>query len=137
MPLWTVYHPADSFTGEDKKAIAASVITLYPMLPKFYVGIIFHETQSLYVGGVLADRFVRISVDHIARQFADDGAISRWLTGAARIFKPYTEDRGFDWEIHVDETPFRLWLINGLRPPAPDSPGEKLWVSGNKAVPYE
>lgn len=41
-----------------------------------------------------------------------------------------------DWEIHIDETPFDLWQIQGMPAPPPNSEYEKLWLEQNKPVPY-
>ena len=69
MPLWKIYHPTSAFSAQDKQALSQRITALYSRLPKFYVGVIFQEVpaESFYVGGVPADRFVRIWVDHIAR----------------------------------------------------------------------
>jgi phenylpyruvate tautomerase PptA (4-oxalocrotonate tautomerase family) len=138
MPLWTIHHPAGSYSDGDKQSIAQVITSLYPILPKFYVGVVFNETRdgSLYVGGVPVSNFVRISVDHIARQFDNDAIRQRWLAMCARSLSPYTLGRGFDWEIHIDETPFQLWLINGQRPPSPDSEHERFWIAENRPLPY-
>jgi hypothetical protein len=50
---------------------------------------------------------------------------------------PYVRDRRYDWEIHIDETPFDCWQVQGLAPPTPKSEGETLWVRENRPVPHE
>jgi hypothetical protein len=50
---------------------------------------------------------------------------------------PFTVERGFDWELHVDETPFNIWLIQGMRPPFPNTEAEKTWIRENRPVPYQ
>ena len=113
-----------------------AIVPLYPILPKFYVGIVFHELDgsSFFIGGKPVDRFVRISVDHIARQFPNDESRARWLTKANATLEPFTTGRGYDWEIHIDETPPSLWLIQGMRPPPPNSDLEKRWIAENRPV---
>lgn len=137
MPLWTIYHPVDAFTAEDKQAIADVLVPLYPILPKFYVGTVFEAVakESFFVGGKPVDNFVRITVDHIARQFSDDAVRDRWLNMVSAALTPFMTERGLDWELHVDETPFHLWLIQGMRPPMPNSEREKLWIDENRPVP--
>lgn len=136
MPLWTIYHSTGTYTEEDKQALASRIVSLYPILPEFYVGTVFHEMpgESFFIGGKRTEGFVRIAVDHIARQFADESQRERWLAMARDALTPFTADRGLDWELHVDETPFHLWLIQGMRPPLPNSEREKLWMAENRAV---
>jgi phenylpyruvate tautomerase PptA (4-oxalocrotonate tautomerase family) len=138
MPLWKIYHPKNAFTEDDKRAIAEGITAIYP-LPKFYVALVFEEIskQSYYIGGEPADDFVRIWVDHIARQFDGESLKERFFAAVNRVFAPYTADRGLRWEIHVDETPFSLWRIQGLRPPMPDSAAERRWAAENKPTPYD
>lgn len=138
MPLWNIYHSAGLFSEDDKKGIAQAIVPLYPILPKFYVGVVFHEVPkgALFIGGVRNDGFVRIAVDHIARQFPNDEVRQRWLGMCKDALAPYTAGRGLDWEMHVDETPFQLWLIQGMGPPLPNSEDEKLWIAENRPVPY-
>jgi phenylpyruvate tautomerase PptA (4-oxalocrotonate tautomerase family) len=137
MPLWKIYHPENAFTADDKRAIAKAITAIYP-LPKFFVGLVFQEIpkHSFYIGGEPADDFVRIWVDHIARQFVDESLKERFFAAVNRVFAPYIADRGLRWEIHVDETPFSLWRIQGLKPPMPDSPAEQKWRAENKPSPY-
>lgn len=137
MPLWTIYHPVDAYTPADRQAMAAAITTLYPILPKFYVGVVFHAMtpDTLFIGGEPRDNFVRIAVDHIARQFSDDDRRGRWLTWANTTLQPFLGDRGFDWELHIDETPPNIWLIQGMRPPGPNSEDEKRWIEANRPLP--
>lgn len=138
MPLWTIYHSQDTYTDLEKQELSAQLVKLYPVLPKFYVSIVFHalSSQNFFIGGKPAEKFVRVSVDHIARQFEGDEVLKRkWLRMVTSTLKPFTVDRGLDWELHVDETPFDLWLIQGMRPPLPGSKGESCWIEHNRPVP--
>lgn len=139
MPLWKIYHPADAFSAEDKQALSRAITALYSRLPKFYVGVVFQEVpkDSFYVGGEPADNFVRIWVDHIARTLPTAAAKAWWINACDEALAPYIRDRGFDWEFHIDETPFDLWSIQGLRPPPANSEAEARWIAENKATPYE
>jgi hypothetical protein len=49
---------------------------------------------------------------------------------------PFVRERGYAWEIHIDETPIELWSIEGMKPPAPGSDWEKRWAQENRAVPF-
>jgi len=75
MPLWNVYHPAGAYTVEEKREFADRVTGLYAArgLPRFYVGVLFHEVDrgSFYVGGEPTGDVVRVAIDHIARHIAD------------------------------------------------------------------
>lgn len=139
MPLWKIYHPAGKFSAADKQEIASRITSIYGLLPKFYVGVVFQEVAKgdFFVGGEPADDFVRIWVDHIARAFDNEEIKSRFLNACNRLLAPFTTERGLRWEMHVDETPFSLWSIEGLRPPLPDSKAEQRWKAENRATPYQ
>lgn len=140
MPFWKVYHPVGAFTADDKRALSERITELYRGLPKFYVIVAFQEIapDSLYMGGKPADNFVRIWADHIARQFPPDAKQlkAKWMAKVEAALAPYIKDRGRDWEIHIDETPFDLWRIQGMAPPPPNSEYEKLWIEENRPAPY-
>ncbi len=138
MPLWKVYHPETAYSAADKKEIATGITKIYSILPKFYVGVVFQPVpqDSFYIGGEPANDFVRIWVDHIARQFAEEAMKERFLSAVARVITPFTSARGLRWEMHVDETPFSLWTIEGLRPPLPNTPTEQKWREENRATAY-
>lgn len=87
--------------------------------------------------GLCRKEDVRVWVDHITRSFKDEELKERFLSAVSRLLAPLISERGLRWEMHVDERPFSLWTIQGLRPPLPDSPAEKRWVSENGATPYE
>lgn len=139
MPLWHVHHSTGVLAKADRKAIAEAVTELYArVLPRFYVGVLFNEVDpdDLYIGGEEASDFLRVSVDHIARQFSDDALRQRFFKGCNAIFEPYVERLGLRWEMHVDETPFELWSIQGLAPPPPNSEHEARWKRENRATPW-
>jgi phenylpyruvate tautomerase PptA (4-oxalocrotonate tautomerase family) len=142
MPCWEMFVPENCYTEEDKARLSEAITSMYvdhAGLPKFYVVVIFHEKapNSIYVGGKAANSFVRIRVDHFARQL--DTAEERALCMAVIEEKlaPFVKDRGFDWEVHIDETPMDLWRIQGVVPPPPGSEAERLWAQQNKPIPYE
>ena len=139
MPLWKFYHPENAFTAEDKQAIAERITRIYSVLPKFYVGVVFQAVakDSFFIGGEPADDCVRIWVDHIARTFSDEEVKLRFLNACDRLLAPYIADRGLRWEMHIDETPFSLWTIQGQRPPLPGTEHEIRWASENRPSAYE
>jgi hypothetical protein len=111
----------------------------YAQLPEFYVVVIFHDkpAYSMYVGGKSATNFVRIRVDHFSRQLDTAEVRAACMTIIEEKLAPFVKDRGFDWEVHIDETPIDLWRLQGFVPPLPGSEMEKLWAKENRAVPYE
>ncbi len=140
MPLWKIYHPKGAYTAEDKKKFSERITNVYASvpIPRFYVVAIFEEMppEACYVGGVLTNNFVRFKIDQIARTIP--GPIMRewWMTTIDEVIAPYVKDRGFDWEVSIDETPFDLWSLQGHLPPPFESIGEKRWVKDNAASPY-
>jgi phenylpyruvate tautomerase PptA (4-oxalocrotonate tautomerase family) len=138
MPLWKIYHPVGAFTAEDKHAFAQTITDLYGRLPlpRFYVNVIFQEipSDSFYIGGEPVGNFIRLSIEHIARTTPDDQK-AWWLELTNEAIAPFVKDRGFNWEFHIDETPFDLWSIQGYRPPPADSEDEKRWARENKPSP--
>lgn len=138
MPLWKIYHPANAFSAADKKGIAEALTGIYGrVIPKFYVGVVFQEVSedNFYIGGEEHPRFVRIWVDHIARTFQSDDARKNFFRYVNKKLAPFIADRGFDWELHVDDTPFDLWTIQGYFPPREGTEDEKRWMAENKASP--
>lgn len=137
MPLWKVYHPVDAFTAEDRQQLSARITAMYDRLPRFYVGVVFQEVaaDSFFIGGEPANNFVRIQVDHIARTLPKPEMRTWWIGQCEETLAPFIRDRGFDWEFHIDETPFDLWSIQGYRPPAANSDDEKRWIRENRPSP--
>ena len=142
MPLWNIYTPVGAFTAEQKKAFGKDITAKYVetvSIPAFYVVVTFHEVaeEDFLVGGEPVGNFVRIFVDHVARQL-ETPEIRAWASEEfEKLLVPHIKDRGFDWEWHIDETPIDLWRTQGLVPPPPESDMEKLWAKENRPVPYE
>ena len=135
MPLWTIYHPQDAFTCADKQQLALEITEVYaPFMPRFFVGIVFQaiHQDNFFVGGAPASRFVRFVLEHIAREFPNLEASRRFIDRINQIIYPYIGGRGLDWEIHIDETPFDLWSINGIYPPREGTPDEQRWIAENR-----
>ncbi|KAF2807582.1 uncharacterized protein BDZ99DRAFT_446304 [Mytilinidion resinicola] len=147
MPLWQIYHPPTTFTTPASRApLAAALTALYTAigLPAFYVVVLFHPLPDAdtYVGGVagadLARPFIRLVGNHVAVKMPDEDAYYAQFCGRLNeALKPHIEDKGYDWEYHVDETERRLWRIQGLYPPPHGSEEEKGWVQENKASVWE
>ena len=142
MPYWEIFTPVNAFTEEDKANLSADLTKVYVdwvNLPEFYVVVRFQELpdNSLYIGGKPRNNFVRILVDHIARRMDDPEFRKLAMAAFEDTLAPYVKDRGFDWEIHIDETPMDLWRTQGITPPAGESDMERLWAKENRAVPYD
>jgi len=73
MPLHRLYVPPKLYSPDDKAAIADAITKVYARLPAFYVVVLFisADREDYFVGGKRSDNFVRIAVQHIARQFPE------------------------------------------------------------------
>lgn len=140
MPLWKVYHPVGAFTADDKKQLAERVTGVYASIPipKFYVVLIFEEVaqDSCFVGGVPHDKFIRFKIDQIARTVPGPVLREWWIRTLDTVLAPFVKDRGYDWEVSIDETPCDLWSLQGELAPPFESVAEKRWVKENRASSY-
>jgi len=141
MPLWHIYTPVGAYSAEDKKAFSASLMRIYVdyvNLPKFYVNVLFHEVaeEDFLIGGEPRNNFVRLVGEHIARQTPPEIRRQAMEVFEAAI-APFVRDRGYDWELHIDQTPLDLWQVQGLVPPPEESDAEKMWAQKNRPVAYE
>jgi hypothetical protein len=59
-----------------------------------------------------------------------------WVKAVDQLIAPYVRDRGYDWEVTIDELPADLWSLQGEIPPPFESHAEKRWVKENQASPY-
>jgi Putative oxalocrotonate tautomerase enzyme len=107
-------------------------------MPKFYVNVLFHEiaAENVLIGGEPRSNFVRLVATHIARRLSTPESRSRWMQICEETIAPFVKDRGYDWEMHIDETPLELWRVQGLVPPPERSEAEKLWLAKSEPVPY-
>ncbi|WP_260738881.1 tautomerase family protein [Tunturiibacter lichenicola] len=136
MPLWRIYAPANGYSASEKQKFALDITGIYDaFLPRFYVNVLFHEVEpeSFLVGGEQRSNFVRISIEHIARTMVDHESKVKFLGHVNEVIAPYVEQRGYDWELNVQELPFDLWRVQGLVPPGAESVDEKRWKQENKA----
>ncbi|QUQ72412.1 Putative oxalocrotonate tautomerase enzyme [Kutzneria sp. CA-103260] len=138
MPMWTVYIPEGKFSFDDRQAIATRITDHYAKVmgfPRFWVSVAFHEQPlgGLFQGGEPADNFVRIWIDHAIRRGSPE-QYERFLTGMWEALGEWIRDRGFELEVHGDETPIAFWQIDGITPPRdPQSEDWKRWQLENKA----
>jgi phenylpyruvate tautomerase PptA (4-oxalocrotonate tautomerase family) len=75
MPLHRIFVPTGLYTPSDKAALAQAITDVYAAvgLPPFYVVVLFIDLEpgNFFVGGKATERMVRISVEHIARNFKE------------------------------------------------------------------
>jgi phenylpyruvate tautomerase PptA (4-oxalocrotonate tautomerase family) len=142
MPLWNVYCTEGTYSTEDKRAFAEAITDIYAgeagglpelVLPRFYVVVVFHDLprDSVFIGGVPRNDFVRFSIDHIAVSMPAE-LRELLLKFINKSIHPFVRDRGLDWEIHIDDTPRDQWKIQGMRPPDTGSEEEQRWRRENR-----
>lgn len=144
MPVWHIHHHPSTFTAAQKESLASAIADWYHHrrgLPRFYVVVLFHPSDTIFRGGKLAgENFVRFEMVHIARESAVDdrpkaeAVQEQW---AQDIFQRHIVDRGLEWEYSYANTPRLFWRVDGLVPPEADTEGEKLWLREDRAVPYQ
>jgi phenylpyruvate tautomerase PptA (4-oxalocrotonate tautomerase family) len=142
MPLWNICTPVGAYSAEDKKALSAALMDVYVEysgMPNFYVNVLFHEIaeDDFLIGAEPRNNFVRFVAVHIARHLPSPEVRRRTMQIFEARIAPFVKDRGYDWEMHIDETPRDFWTVQGLVPPPPGSEAEKLWARENRPVPYE
>ncbi|RAQ98688.1 Tautomerase protein [Stemphylium lycopersici] len=140
MPLWTIYHSDSIFKDEaSKKALAKAITDLHVNeigLPAFYVVVAFvpFPPGSLFVGGEhKGTPFVRISIYQIARTMELD-FYAPWTSMVDKMLEPHIAAKGYDWEYHIDESPLKLWKVNGVYAPEFGSPEMELWKKYNRVI---
>ncbi|KAF2461535.1 putative oxalocrotonate tautomerase [Lineolata rhizophorae] len=157
MPLWRLYHPDTILnTPEEKSIIASKITSMYTAvgLPAFYVVVLFWPlpATNIYIGGHpsivsspshpptaagAAPPFVRYVASNIARKLPGPEAHQRFMKRVNDTLGTVMLEKGWDWEIHFDETERELWRISGLKAPPTGSEEERLWREENKAIPWE
>ncbi|CAF1504361.1 unnamed protein product [Adineta ricciae] len=140
MPLHRIFHPPGAFSVADKTSLSERITKIYTNvgLPAFYVVILFIpiEKDSFFVGGQSTDKLIRIVIQHLARQLPDDQRKTEFSEKYEEAIAPFIKDKGYDWEVHVEEVPPEMWRENGLIPPIKFPEIEKEWARLNKPIPY-
>jgi len=137
MPFWKIHHPKDAYSFDDKQQLARNLTDIYAaFMPRFYVNVLFEEVDaaSFFIGGESHGRFVRITIDHIARTMNDETTI-RFIDRVNAVIAPWVLDRGYDWELHIDETPMNMWSVQGYYPPHQGTVDWDRWTAENKPSP--
>ncbi|KAJ6526818.1 putative oxalocrotonate tautomerase enzyme-domain-containing protein [Mycena capillaripes] len=105
MPLHRLFVPKGLYTPADKAALAQAITDIYFDLPPFYVVVLFIELEptNFFVGGKTTQRMLRITVEHVARNFAeaDDTSKRAFMDRYEIALAPFTKARGIDSEVQV------------------------------------
>ncbi|KAJ3925335.1 MAG: putative oxalocrotonate tautomerase, partial [Lentinula lateritia] len=93
------------YSKEEKQAIARSITELYAQvpIPRFYVVVNFIKVgqDDCYVGGEPNTTFLRISVQHLARNLRIVEEKRNFMERYEKALEPYTKDKGIDWEVQI------------------------------------
>ncbi|KAF7303587.1 4-oxalocrotonate tautomerase [Mycena indigotica] len=142
MPIHRWIIPKGYLSAEEKGVLSEKITDIYEGvgLPRFYVVVFFVELEGhdFYYGGKPAKSFVRIDVEHIARNFGDApvAAKKEFLDKYEAVIEPWIKGRGVDWEVQIKDICDRdLWHENGRSPPAIGSVEETIWKKENRPVP--
>ncbi|KAJ7844057.1 putative oxalocrotonate tautomerase [Mycena leptocephala] len=105
MRLHRIFVPTGLYTPADKAAMAQAITDVYTSIPPFYVVVLFIDLQpsNFFVGGKTTEHMVRISVEHLARHFADDALKRRFMERYETALAPFTKARGVDWEVQITD----------------------------------
>ncbi|KAJ4482017.1 putative oxalocrotonate tautomerase [Lentinula aciculospora] len=140
MPFHRFYCSANLYTKEEKQAIARSITNLYALvpLPRFYVVVNFIEVgqDDCYVSGEQHAKFLRIHVQHLARNLQTVEEKRVFLANYEKAIAPYTKDKGIDWELQVSNEDPAFWNWNGISPPPFGSEPFQMWMKVNKPVEW-
>ncbi|KAF8908312.1 putative oxalocrotonate tautomerase enzyme-domain-containing protein [Mucidula mucida] len=116
--------PPNLYSAEDKAKLAEAITDIYTKripapLPAFYVVILFIDVkqEDYFVGGKPTKDFVRVVVHHLARQFPNDERKLVFMDLYEAALKPFTKDRGLNWEVEISDEDPKLWRENGIIPP--------------------
>jgi len=138
MPLWRIYHEESVFTDAQKSSLANAITKLYTdiKMPPFYVNVLFIPlpASSVYVGGRPNKKFVRFTIEQIARSFKNDEVKLIWMEKIDKALAPHLKERGdLSWEYHIVETERMLWKIDSIIPPGNGTVAEERWARGGRA----
>ncbi|KAF9025888.1 hypothetical protein BDZ89DRAFT_1114061 [Hymenopellis radicata] len=116
MPLHRFYVPPNLYSAEDKAKLAEAITDIYTKritapIPAFYVVVLFIDVkqEDYFVGGKPTKDFVRVVVHHLARQFPNDERKLVFMDMYEAALKPFTKDRGLNWEVEVSDGDPKLW----------------------------
>ncbi|WP_156759880.1 tautomerase family protein [Microbacterium karelineae] len=142
MPYWEVFTPVGAYTDDQRQALAKAITKAciaFTGIPAFFVNVRYQEMpeSTIYLGGEPTKNFVRIVTDTIAHEMPTSEERAACMEAIEDAIAPHIKDRGFDWEIHLDETPIELWRVNGLVAPVNHPELFAQWVKENRPIPWE
>jgi phenylpyruvate tautomerase PptA (4-oxalocrotonate tautomerase family) len=142
MPLWQIFTPPGAYTNEDKKNFAQAITKLgqeWAKIPAFFVNVYFFEVSvdDTFIGGEPKDGFIRIVTDIIAVHVPTPEEQEDCMAAIEAVTQPFTSGRGFDTEIHLDETPIGLWRVHGIKAPMEHPDIIAQWIKENRPIPWE
>ncbi|KAJ7674043.1 putative oxalocrotonate tautomerase [Mycena polygramma] len=157
MPLHRFFTPKGLYSDEDKAAISEAVTSVYVVIPKFYVVVVFIELEArnFFVGGKSTNKFLRIATEHYARNFPEsvvyrhsvaqltliptfgDQVKRGFMDRYEKALEPFTKGRGIDWEVQINDADRTMWNENGMAPPLPGTEEENMWKRENRALSPE
>ncbi|KAF8125538.1 putative oxalocrotonate tautomerase [Mycena galopus ATCC 62051] len=102
------------FVPKGVEDLAQAITDVYtkgpPNIPAFYFVVLFIDldTTSCFVSGRTTERMVRISVEHLARNFPDDAARKHgFMDHYEAALVSFTKGRGIDWEVQITNCDMR------------------------------
>lgn len=106
MPLYILYHDADSFTPDEKQRVAKGITDAHCTatgIPAFLVKVVLHagEKGSLYTGGVVDQKSLRL-VGNI-RRGRDTEHKRELLKLQYEALKAVKDDPEYNIRIHIEE----------------------------------
>ncbi len=103
MPLHRIFHPPSAFSSSEKATLSERITAFYTEvgLPAFYVVVLFIpiESDSFFVGGKSTDKFIRIIVQHLARQMPNEERKKQFSERYENTIAPFIKEKGYDWEV--------------------------------------
>ena len=116
MPLWKIYTPENAYTPEDKHKRRDHRRSLRqspdpPLLRRDDLR--GNPRRFVLRGREVARQVVRLKIDHMARTLPTPAIRKWWIAAADELITPWVKDRGYDWEITIDELPADLWSLQG------------------------
>jgi hypothetical protein len=147
MPLWQIFTDTDTFTLEERTALATSITNFYTKgvkVPSFYVGVVFVAVvpDFLFIGAKPTNNFVRFVIQHIEKLMPDadeEGGVeyrNHFMQRIKDMLAPHLSKDGLRWEVNFSQAPTDLWLVQGLVPPKHGSQEETRWIDEDKAIEY-
>ncbi|TVY73189.1 hypothetical protein LSUE1_G006630, partial [Lachnellula suecica] len=140
-PFLKFYTSPNQLTAAEKQDLATVLTARYAKaMPAFFVDIVFHEIpeDSFFTGGKKTDgKFVRLSMEHIAVNLAQEGEKGEQMTKTflgfvGEVLRERFEHRGWRydlllWEFNIVDSDKKYWRLQGFEMPPLDSEAIEVW----------